>query len=147
MRASAALLVLAATLLSGCIARWSRHDLADGAGHTGSDALAQYASTVCKARRALDDQPQFPFTSDGCSSFPDDGWVACCVDHDIDYWCGGTAADRVRSDARLNACVAKAENRHLGDLMYWGVRAGGVPWHPFPFRWAYGFTGIRGYDR
>ncbi|WP_216662021.1 hypothetical protein [Niveibacterium sp. COAC-50] len=37
-----------------------------------------------------------PFTTDGCSSFPDGTpwqqtlWLDCCVKHDIAYWIGGT---------------------------------------------------------
>ena len=36
-----------------------------------------------------------PFTSDGCSSFPDGTpanqslWLECCVRHDLAYWRGG----------------------------------------------------------
>ena len=37
-----------------------------------------------------------PFTSDGCSLFPDsslinkDDWCECCFQHDLAYWKGGT---------------------------------------------------------
>ena len=108
--------------------------------------LVQHAAEVCRSQRPADDQPDYAFTSDGCSMWPDGGWAACCVEHDIDYWCGGDVPARARADAGLDACVRDARDRHLGDLMYWGVRLGGIPWQPFPWRWAYGFAGMRGYD-
>jgi len=37
--------------------------------------------------------------------WPDDGWVACCVEHDIAYWCGGSADDRWRADNELLLCI------------------------------------------
>ena len=137
--------MIVAALSSGCVAHQSRPDLADRAGRRG-EALVRHAADFCAAARP--EQPDHKFTSDGCSMWPDDGWVACCVEHDVAYWCGGTAESRVRADAVLDACVQTEGNRshHLGDLMYWGVRVGGTPWQPFPWRWGYGFDGIRGYD-
>ncbi len=90
--------------------------------------------------------PPYPFTTDGCSMWPNDGWVDCCVEHDIAYWCGGTSDDRQRADAALRDCVAKDHSATLAWMMYWGVRVGGVPWQPFPWRWAYGWDCCRGYD-
>ena len=34
------------------------------------------------------EKPPHPFTTDGCSMWPDDGWAQCCVEHDFAYWCG-----------------------------------------------------------
>ena len=54
-----------------------------------------------------------PFTSDGCSLFPDralisgDDWCDCCFEHDIAYWRGGTRAEREAADAALRDCVAE----------------------------------------
>ena len=34
-------------------------------------------------------------------------WAACCVEHDIDYWCGGDVPARARADAGLDALRAR----------------------------------------
>jgi len=42
-----------------------------------------------------------PFTSDGCSMFPDgtleqkELWLSCCTAHDYAYWQGGTSEFKV----------------------------------------------------
>ena len=91
-------------------------------------------------------RPPHRFTTDGCSMFPDSVWVGCCIEHDFEYWCGGTSEDRRRADARLRECVTEKQSAALGWVMWAGVRAGGVPWTPFPWRWAYGWDWYRGYD-
>jgi hypothetical protein len=92
------------------------------------------------------EMPPHPFTTDGCSMWPDDRWVQCCVEHDLDYWCGGSSDDRKRADAGLRQCVGADSGAFMGWMMYWGVRAGGVAWMPFPWRWAYGWDCCRGYQ-
>lgn len=109
-------------------------------------ALVQRAASACADARGPAGLPPHPFTSDGCSVWPDGTWADCCVEHDIAYWCGGTAQARQQADARLRECVAARRTGCLGGLMYAGVRIGGVPWQPFPWRWAYGWDGVRGYD-
>ena len=53
------------------------------------------------------------FTSDGCSGFPDGTriqpmlWNACCLEHDIAYWLGGSRTDRLRADEALHECLNK----------------------------------------
>lgn len=96
------------------------------------------------------DEPLKPFTSDGCSLFPDaslineDDWCECCFEHDIAYWRGGTRAERERADDALRACVvAKTGDAALAKLMYDGVRVGGSPYFYNWYRWGYGW----GYDR
>lgn len=88
-----------------------------------------------------------PFTTDGCSLFPDAAdWSGCCETHDLAYWRGGSAAERRRADAELRACVLAHTGRPLlAGLMYRGVRIGGMPLVPSPFRWAYGWGYGRGY--
>jgi hypothetical protein len=98
----------------------------------------------CHARRGPEVTPPHPFTSDGCSVWPDDGWAACCVLHDVDYWCGGSAADRERADRRLRECVSH-ESATMGSLMWLGVRVGGAPCVPAPWRWGYGWDYPAGY--
>mgnify|MGYP003334762215 FL=1 len=94
-----------------------------------------------------------PFTSDGCSLFPDRApvgnadWCTCCVEHDIAYWRGGTAEEREQADQRLRACVTnKTGDQTLGETMYLGVRAGGGPYFLTWYRWGYGWPYGRGYQ-
>ncbi len=92
-----------------------------------------------------------PFTTDGCSSFPDgtlsqrELWKHCCLEHDKAYWRGGTRDERRDADRQLGQCVAEAKDAALGFLMSKGVRVGGSPWWPTRFRWAYGWPYGRGY--
>lgn len=92
-----------------------------------------------------------PFTSDGCSAFPDGTitqnnlWLHCCRAHDFDYWQGGTAKQRSDSDKRLRACVAKVDQPAIAALMLAGVRVGGTPYLPTSFRWGYGWAYPRFY--
>ncbi len=93
-----------------------------------------------------------PFTSDGCSSFPDgppsepDKWRNCCFEHDKTYWLGGTSDERSAADNALKTCIAQVENKALAEIMWAGVRAGGSPYWPTSFRWAYGWPYTRGYQ-
>ena len=63
-----------------------------------------------------------PFTSDGCSSFPDGKpenpalWLDCCIRHDIAYWKGGTEQERLDADLALEQCVAKAGEPEPGSV-------------------------------
>lgn len=93
-----------------------------------------------------DASPPRPFVTDGCSAFPDGDWAQCCLDHDVAYGCGGTADERKRADARLSRCVTSSGHSVLGPFMYVGVRIGGVPWWPVPWRWGFGWNYGRGYD-
>ena len=86
-----------------------------------------------------------PFTSDGCSAFPDgtfaqnELWLSCCVAHNFAYWKGGTAIEREKADLALEACVASAGEQEIAALMLAGVRVGGSPYFPTSFRWGYGW--------
>jgi hypothetical protein len=92
-----------------------------------------------------------PFTSDGCSAFPDGTlqqqslWVNCCIRHDLAYWQGGTYEQREQADKALQSCVAQAGEDQIADLMLAGVRVGGSPYWPTTFRWGYGWSFGRGY--
>ncbi len=92
-----------------------------------------------------------PFTSDGCSAFPDGTrqqnalWLQCCIEHDFAYWQGGTRAQRAEADRALQACVAAVGEPAVARLMLAGVRVGGTPWLPTRFRWGYGWPWPRGY--
>ncbi len=94
-----------------------------------------------------------PFSTDGCSLFPDRSllsgvdWCRCCVAHDLVYWRGGTAEERLEADQALRACVLQATgNTALAELMYAGVRTGGGPYFYTRYRWAYGWPYGRGYE-
>jgi hypothetical protein len=108
--------------------------------------LSLHAAGMCVERRGGGPMPPHPFTSEGCSLWPDFTWVDCCIKHDMAYWCGGPAADRKKADDALGECVAQHSSASMGSLMEAGVRLGGVPWLPFPWRWGYGWDGIRGYE-
>lgn len=93
-----------------------------------------------------------PFSTDGCSLFPDralvgkSDWCKCCLAHDLAYWRGGTAEERLDADRKLRACVSQASGDiALADLMYAGVRAGGGPYYLTPYRWGYGWHFGRSY--
>jgi len=86
-----------------------------------------------------------PFSSDGCSSFPDGTighkslWLACCTAHDLAYWQGGTFKQREQADIDLKECVAQVGEQEIAVLMLAGVRVGGTPFLPTSFRWGYGW--------
>ena len=92
-----------------------------------------------------------PFTSDGCSIFPDgtfeqeELWLSCCTAHDYAYWQGGTNDERLAADERLRECVAEVGEPLIANLMLGGVTVGGSPYFPTPFRWGYGWSYLRGY--
>lgn len=87
-----------------------------------------------------------PFTSDGCSGFPDgtfkqgELWLACCTAHDYAYWKGGSEAAREEADFALKACVDSVGEEEIAILMLVGVWVGGSPYMPTPFRWGYGWS-------
>lgn len=86
------------------------------------------------------------FCSDGCSGGSPQVWRGVslyryCLEHDAEYWLGGSPLDRLRADARLMLLVAEA----TGDvdwavMMFNGVRHGGdLPGAP----WRWGKVGVR----
>lgn len=95
--------------------------------------------------------PLSPFTTDGCSDFPDGTpshktlWLGCCTEHDKAYWQGGTYGERRKADRALQRCVAHVGEPGIAALMLAGVRVGGSPYWPTRFRWGYGWPWPRGY--
>jgi hypothetical protein len=88
------------------------------------------------------------FSTDGCSGglswiankvfgkeLP---WRGACVEHDVEYWIGGTKRDRKLADIELLTNVADNGYPIIGFLMYIAVRIGGSPYYPTKFRWGYG---------
>ncbi|MDH5711942.1 MAG: FAD-binding oxidoreductase [Gammaproteobacteria bacterium] len=92
-----------------------------------------------------------PFTTDGCSSFPDGTpaqqslWAECCIRHDLAYWKGGSYEERLDADRALEACVARVGEPAIAAVMLAGVRVGGSPYFPTFYRWGYGWPFPRGY--
>ena len=107
------------------------------------------ASILCLSACSSDELK--PFTSDGCSSFPDGTmkqqslWLSCCVKHDLSYWKGGTYQERLEADLSLEQCVADIGEPNVAKLMLAGVRVGGSPYWPTTYRWGYGWSYPRGY--
>jgi len=93
-----------------------------------------------------------PFTTDGCSSFPDGTmqqqtlWLNCCIKHDLSYWKGGTHQERLAADLSLEQCVANIGEPNVARIMLAGVRVGGSPYFPTTYRWGYGWPYTRGYS-
>lgn len=98
-----------------------------------------------------------PYQSDGCSAFPDgpllnigekraDLWLHCCRAHDYAYWQGGTREQRWQADRDLKNCVASVGRPKTASLMLVGVRVGGSPYWPTPFRWGFGWPYYRPYQ-
>ena len=97
-----------------------------------------------------DESQLAPFTSDGCSLFPNRSliderdWCPCCFEHVLAYWKGGTEEEREIADLELKKCVQnKTGDEVLANVMYQGVRFGGSPYFYNWYRWGYGWT----YDR
>ena len=80
-----------------------------------------------------------PFKTDGCSMFPNHKWKDCCIEHDKLYWKGGTKEDRKKADIKLMNCVKAKGFPIIAKIMYLGVRVGGHPSLPFPWRWGFGY--------
>ncbi|MBU2872231.1 hypothetical protein [Colwellia sp. E2M01] len=99
----------------------------------------------------MNDEAIRPFTSDGCSLFPNgtpkqsELWLTCCTAHDYAYWQGGTYQQKVNADESLKQCVAEVGQPKIANLMLAGVIVGGSPYLPTPFRWGYGWSYLRGY--
>jgi hypothetical protein len=94
-----------------------------------------------------------PFTTDGCSVFPDGTWedrklfLNCCTLHDFAYWQGGTVDQRLNADYQFSQCISNIGQPELAQLMLIGVRVGGSPYWPTPFRWGYGWPYPKGYGK
>lgn len=90
-----------------------------------------------------------PFSSDGCSGFPDHlgdtSWLHCCIQHDIAYWHGGTKQERSEADLEMRHCVSENAGEALGFLMNLGVLVGGHPNLPTYWNWGFGWVMDRGY--
>lgn len=108
------------------------------------NALELLAENYCCQKRMVPGSshpaqlPDYIYTTDGCSRWPDGSWTVCCVVHDISYWCGGSDEDRNEADELLKQC-ANEKATWMGSIIYPAVRIGGMPWLPTPWRWGYGW--------
>lgn len=81
------------------------------------------------------------FVTDGCTFFPDGNYFDCCVQHDKEYYAGGSSKERWRSDKKLFSCIAakpKFYNKLVAPIAWLGVRVGGVSWLKASFSWGFG---------
>jgi hypothetical protein len=139
MRATRAAAALCACALAGCAPKLHTVEpyRSDRAAAARLEARAQAACE--QGLGGPRTPPAKRFVTDGCSSWIDDGWAEpCCVDHDIPYWCGGSAQERSEADQALLRCIREREPGWLARLMWLGVRLGGHPIFPTHYRWGYG---------
>lgn len=90
------------------------------------------------SQTATDRAMPLEFKSDGCSWFPDGDYRNCCVEHDKDYFFGGSLKERKNADNRLYSCVKERRGKFFAGMMWIGVRVGAVSFLPTPFRWGFG---------
>ena len=64
-------------------------------------------------------------------------WEGCCDVHDQPYARGGSWLDRLIADIELLACMWKGGHPFWALVMFIGVRIGGVPFLPTPWRWGF----------
>lgn len=99
------------------------------------------APAICQSSEQINAGPDFK--SDGCSLFPDGDYRNCCVEHDKAYYVGGSSKERRIADNRLHECVRAKGHKFLAPVIWIGVRIGGVPFLPTPFRWGFGRTKLK----
>jgi hypothetical protein len=85
------------------------------------------------------------FTSDGCSSSPDglffvNEFVECCINHDLQYWKGGSEEERLQADSDFKMCMGTKTLPEVADIYYNSVRVGGNPALQAPWAWGYGWS-------
>jgi len=121
------------------------------ANHGMADVTTVKATVQLEASTHVNVTTLAPFTTDGCSAFPDGTpeqnqlWQRCCTQHDLAYWQGGIYKQRLEADIALRNCVAEVGEQDVAELMLAGVRVGGSPFWPTPFRWGYGWPYPRFY--
>jgi hypothetical protein len=113
---------------------------------SGFSSLLPVILTLLSTSLMAGDSGLKDFRSDGCSLFPDKAligkvnWCSCCLAHDIAYWQGGTASQRLKVDIAFRKCIyQKTGSKALAYTMYAGVRGGGHPVFPVWYRWGYGW--------
>ena len=77
---------------------------------------------------------------------PDFDFADCCNRHDARYWSGGSALQRKQADLEFRSCVEQKGHKALAGIYYYGVRIGGTPYLPTPWRWGFGWEYLHGYE-
>jgi hypothetical protein len=109
--------------------------------------LAVVLTTSCTTPLPRDTpEPVEPFSTDGCSFSPDFNIRSCCEQHDKVYWAGGSCEQRRAADHELRVCMSRNDRPVLGAVYYAGVRVGGSPLWPLPWRWGFGRPYGTGYS-
>jgi hypothetical protein len=109
----------------------------DGQKYETLGELESEATTRCEAMAGGASMPPHTFTTDGCSAYPESSAQrACCVAHDVGYWCGATP--RVDVDRDFRRCLRQVSSAFNSGVMYYAVRLGGGRFSPFPWRYGYG---------
>jgi hypothetical protein len=93
-----------------------------------------------------------PFTADGCPHFPfgiqypnQEKWNLCCTQHNLSYWKGGTADERMVAAKALRDCIFSQNDANTSGLVFTGVRAMDTDEATSSRRWGYGWVINRGY--
>ncbi len=87
-----------------------------------------------------------PFETDGCSISPDSSltskksYLPCCIQHDYNYWLGGSESDRLNADQTFYACMKTVASTLTAYSYYRAVRISGGPRTGLPFKWGYGWS-------
>ena len=118
----------------------------------GKEVTLEQIKEICSQFRMVDlwekierDPPGVPFCSDGCSLWFDkwDGFdlYPACFKHDLKYWSGypDEEVERLVADAELMIDVAQIMgSTQMAEVMFAGVRVGGVEWVKASFSWGFG---------
>jgi hypothetical protein len=104
--------------------------------------LENQAEARCAERGFPAGKPTRSFLTDGCTAWPDKMIHQCCLEHDMDYWCGGSRDARRLADRRLRDCAEAIYGEQSGPFLGWmieaGATAGGSPHLKTSWRWGYG---------
>jgi len=111
--------------------------------HAAARAIEARAYETCEETGGDTRTLEHPFVTDGCTFILDSwsagtSWLECCVEHDIAYWCGGSAERRREADKQLRQCVSREHSGWMGAILWLGTRTGGHRLVPTRWRWGYG---------
>lgn len=87
-----------------------------------------------------------PFSTDGCTMYPNGTWLHCCLAHDMVYWTGGEKSLKEEADQELGMCLAKNGSTVNAKVMTGGVQIGGGANNVLPWAWGYGWEKNLGYS-
>ena len=93
------------------------------------------------------DKPPRACRTDGCTLVPDlPDTAACCHQHDVVYWRGGSRSERLQADTTFRSCINAASHPVFATIYYMGVRVAATPYLPVPWRWGFGWDYFRDYE-